>query len=313
MSAGTAKVAGRRGWAWQCEAALLLVASALAWALLSHPTCSAWLRGRAGAKESARPQLRKIQDVRVGDRVRVDEEVGEHDLSLGEEVDPASWRLLELRATKKDGSWAEVVLLRPDVWVEERGARAGQDADLGPGVRHRRRGRGAGRAAVPADQAGQRARGHGHVQTHRGGGGGSVRGRAGGGGDDGQPPVLVGGPAGVRAGRRTASRRAAARGGRAQTGGAGGAARVAPTRVQPGSGAGPRLPGLRVGAAGPQRGAGGLPARSEDVEPRGTFSTTAGGTFPTSAGGACDPCESWNARIATQSSDESQPGPYLGH
>jgi hypothetical protein len=60
----------------------------------------------------------------VGDRVLADNPSGEEDRSLGQ-VDPRTWRKVELRAAKRDGGWAEVVLLRPASWLEERQARAG--------------------------------------------------------------------------------------------------------------------------------------------------------------------------------------------
>jgi hypothetical protein len=59
-----------------------------------------------------------------------DNPTGEQDLSLGAEVDPATWRKIELRASKRDGSWAEVVLLRPVSWLEDRGARVGGTLEI---------------------------------------------------------------------------------------------------------------------------------------------------------------------------------------
>jgi len=53
---------------------------------------------------------------------------GQFDESLGREVDPATWRKLTLRAPKRDGTYADVVLLRPQWWLDERGATVGGTA-----------------------------------------------------------------------------------------------------------------------------------------------------------------------------------------
>jgi RHS repeat-associated protein len=82
------------------------------------------------AHSAATPRTRKIEDVRVGDRVLADNPTGEEDRSLGTEVDPATWRKIELRAPKRDGTWAEVVLLRPVSWLAARGARAGGTLEI---------------------------------------------------------------------------------------------------------------------------------------------------------------------------------------
>jgi hypothetical protein len=79
---------------------------------------------------STSPRTKRIADVRVGDRVKADNPTGEEDLSLGAEVDPATWRKLVLRASKRDGSWADVELLRPLSWIEERGANVGGTAPV---------------------------------------------------------------------------------------------------------------------------------------------------------------------------------------
>jgi hypothetical protein len=81
----------------------------------------------AGARASA---TRRIADVRVGDRVKADNPTGEEDFTLGAEVDPASWRKLVLRASKQDGTSAEIELLRPLTWIEERGAKVGGTAPI---------------------------------------------------------------------------------------------------------------------------------------------------------------------------------------
>jgi len=82
------------------------------------------------AKSGASYLTRKIEELRVGDRVLADNPTDEQDLTLGAEVDPATWRKVQLRARKRDGSSAEVVLLRPTSWLEERGAQAGGTLEI---------------------------------------------------------------------------------------------------------------------------------------------------------------------------------------
>lgn len=81
-------------------------------------------------KSRTEPHTKKIEEIRVGDRVVADNPTEERDLSLGEDVDPKNWRKIELRAPKRDGSWAEVVLLRPVSWLEEGGARVGETVEI---------------------------------------------------------------------------------------------------------------------------------------------------------------------------------------
>ena len=66
-----------------------------------------------------------IEQVRVGQRVESDNPTNEFDHTLGDDIDPAGWRELQLRASKRDGSWADIVLLRPLWWLDKHQARAG--------------------------------------------------------------------------------------------------------------------------------------------------------------------------------------------
>ena len=59
-----------------------------------------------------------IEDIDVGQWVLSGNPTGEDDLQFGIEVDPETWRLLELRAPKTDGSYADVRMLRPLWWLE---------------------------------------------------------------------------------------------------------------------------------------------------------------------------------------------------
>jgi hypothetical protein len=102
--------------------------------LLYRALPTSWFRPTPTAAQVATSgtshQTRKIEEIRVGDRVLADNPSGDQDLSLGEDVDPATWRKIELRAPKRDGSWAEVVLLRPVSWLEEEGARVGATLEI---------------------------------------------------------------------------------------------------------------------------------------------------------------------------------------
>src|SRR5258708_2466603 len=83
----------------------------LTWTLfgLALVSVGAFCRLNTGAaSRPGHPAIRPIEQVQVGDRVRADNPTGERDTRLGEEVDPATWRKIELRASKKDGTFAEV-------------------------------------------------------------------------------------------------------------------------------------------------------------------------------------------------------------
>ena len=65
-----------------------------------------------------------IESLVCGDAVLADAH-GEADFALGETVDPQTWGRMRLRAPKTDGTTAEVEMLRPLSWMEERGVREG--------------------------------------------------------------------------------------------------------------------------------------------------------------------------------------------
>lgn len=60
-----------------------------------------------------------IEEIRVGDRILAENPTGHEDTSLGE-FDPDAWRTITLRAEKTDGSYCDIVLLRPLWWLEDR-------------------------------------------------------------------------------------------------------------------------------------------------------------------------------------------------
>lgn len=106
----------------------LILMSLAAAAVLLKPTAqpsAATPVSEVAAPTAPALQTRKIEDIRVGDRVRVHNPTGEQDLSLGTDIEPRTWRRIELRAPKVDGSWADIVLLRPLSWLQ------GEHAEVG--------------------------------------------------------------------------------------------------------------------------------------------------------------------------------------
>lgn len=71
-----------------------------------------------------------ISKMKVGDQVPADNPTGEKDNEFGDTVDPPSWRKLVLLATKKDGSFADVELLRPLEWLKSQSAAVGGTVDI---------------------------------------------------------------------------------------------------------------------------------------------------------------------------------------
>lgn len=76
----------------------------------------------AATGQSAVLQLTKpIEQIRVGERVALAENPAEpFDDSLGNEVDPATWRQIELRLDGQSDQRFDVVLLRPTWWLDAR-------------------------------------------------------------------------------------------------------------------------------------------------------------------------------------------------
>jgi hypothetical protein len=111
----------RSGWWGRAWVAFWLLVAAVAFGVALIGT----FRGQLETGEDQGPRLKAIQDVRVGDRVAADGPVVEDDDELAQEVEPATWRRLGLRAPKTDGSFAEVELLRPQSWLAEQQGRVG--------------------------------------------------------------------------------------------------------------------------------------------------------------------------------------------
>jgi hypothetical protein len=101
-------------------------------------------QGHLGAQStsaSAEPALlaRPIESIEVGQRVAVDVTAEQYAAALehagvhawdGDEIDAATWRKIVLRAPKVDGTHADVTLLRPLSWLEDRDARVGGSVEL---------------------------------------------------------------------------------------------------------------------------------------------------------------------------------------
>lgn len=81
---------------------------------------------------SPQPKLEAvaISKMKVGDQVPADNPTGERDTEFGDTVDPPSWRKLVLLAPKKDGSFADVELLRPLAWLQSQSAKVGGTVDI---------------------------------------------------------------------------------------------------------------------------------------------------------------------------------------
>jgi hypothetical protein len=62
--------------------------------------------------------------------VAVEDAPTDEDLSFGDDVDPATWRRVLLRAPKDDGGWSDVTLLRPAAWLNANDVHRGATIDL---------------------------------------------------------------------------------------------------------------------------------------------------------------------------------------
>ena len=60
-----------------------------------------------------------IEALQVGQRVRADAPTDDVDRQFGDEVVPSEWQKLTLTAPKRDGTVADVVLLRPRWWIAQ--------------------------------------------------------------------------------------------------------------------------------------------------------------------------------------------------
>ncbi len=80
----------------------------------------------AGAEFFTKP----IQQIEVGERVWAENPTGEEDLSLGVEVESATWRRLDLTIPDENDGRFDIGLLRPLSWIEETGVEVGSSVHL---------------------------------------------------------------------------------------------------------------------------------------------------------------------------------------
>ena len=79
---------------------------------------------RPAVSTSVAPEPTAIETISCGRAVLADAH-GEFDYALGAVVDPATWGWMHLSAPKRDGSTADVRMLRPLAWMAEHGVSEG--------------------------------------------------------------------------------------------------------------------------------------------------------------------------------------------
>jgi len=115
-------------WAWGTVCALLAALFLFKGILPTGTTESPFPPGVQSVSARAAPELVTIpiEQIRVGLRVPgLNPELDSSQRRIEPDPDPATWRRLELRAPKTDGSWADVVLLRSVSWLQEQQAEVG--------------------------------------------------------------------------------------------------------------------------------------------------------------------------------------------
>jgi hypothetical protein len=125
---------------WWNDYCLLIVLLATALVAFSWPnnreaatpqSVSAQSVAYAALKPDPQQQCQRIELIKVGQRVWTNgNPSGERDEQFAQDVDPSNWRKLTLHAPKRNGGWADVEMLRPVSWMEERGVRAGGYVDI---------------------------------------------------------------------------------------------------------------------------------------------------------------------------------------
>lgn len=96
-----------------------------AFAVTSEISANEFVLSKADGYSDFVVQLTPIEELEVGRRVRADAATDEDDLSLGQRIDPATWKKLTFTAVSDKGTTADIVLLRPDEWVEQQQAEVG--------------------------------------------------------------------------------------------------------------------------------------------------------------------------------------------
>ena len=77
-------------------------------------------------------QVQAIETIRVGQKVWLPgvNPSGERDVRFGETIDASQWRKMTLRAPKGSGNDAQVEMLRPKWWLDERDVKVGGKVDI---------------------------------------------------------------------------------------------------------------------------------------------------------------------------------------
>jgi RHS repeat-associated protein len=124
--------AAKRAWRQTAAWSALISGILGALAFLLAPLCSPPAQVAREQKVERRwVRLTKpIEQVRLGNRVLAKSPTGEEDLEFGANVDPPTWREIQLRAAKNDGSVSYIGLLRPCWWLEEQHARVGGTVEM---------------------------------------------------------------------------------------------------------------------------------------------------------------------------------------
>lgn len=110
----------------------LFIMGACAWLTLParQPQSSQSPAAAVSPAATFKPVVRRIADYRLGFAVLSDSAHGDNDTEFGDHVDAPTWRHLILKASKTDGSYADVELLRPLWWLKEQDAQIGGTIDI---------------------------------------------------------------------------------------------------------------------------------------------------------------------------------------
>jgi hypothetical protein len=112
---------------------LLLGGFACLWRGLTVPSETVVAAPVSLVSSTPAPQFiqQRIETIQVGQRVATGANPStERDESLGEDVIQADWRKMVLRCPKRDGTTADVEMLRSAVWLAERDVHAGGQAEI---------------------------------------------------------------------------------------------------------------------------------------------------------------------------------------
>ncbi len=126
FSATQALTASRAGNRAESRSEAVAVRSAVSKSSIGEPILTG-LDAAATDRSAVHPatELVAIEQLQVGERVLAESPTGEEDLQFGSDIIPSEWRKLTLRAPKRDGTVADVVLLRPLTWLNQQRGEVG--------------------------------------------------------------------------------------------------------------------------------------------------------------------------------------------